>query len=253
MQENIHNKSLGEECLFHVFVSLQKSIINNKYNSIYINIGIFVVEHLLHRGAKAIEKPLFEVSLLYVLGACCRWNYCFHHSVCLHYQVPLWACSEGSQLPAEWGPRPTRWPQHLRLCSWKLPWPTFLQGVVGLEGAAGSGTDYELQSPSEKWPELLTTLIQPRFLYSLFFLNYTLGSIFLALLQKWPTFSCPSTCRAEGQHHPHRTGSGYPRYTGSPSRSRVQCSQSSFHCAKGWTLWGCREAGRSQCGLQPLL
>lgn len=83
---------------------------------------------------------------------CCRWNYCFHHSVCLHHQVPLWACSESCQLPAEWGPRPTRWPQHLRLCPRQLPWPTFLQGVVGLEGAAGSGPDYELQSPGYDWP-----------------------------------------------------------------------------------------------------
>lgn len=83
--------------------------------------------------------------------------------------------------------------------------------------------------------KLLTTLIPPRFLCS-HFLNYTSDSIFSAVLQKWPTFPCPSTCRAEGQHHSHRTGSGHPRYTGSPSRSRVQYSQSSLHCAEGWTL-----------------
>lgn len=59
VQINIHDKSLGEECLLHIFVTLQKSIINMKYNSIYIIIGIFVIEHLLHRGAKAIQRNLY--------------------------------------------------------------------------------------------------------------------------------------------------------------------------------------------------
>lgn len=58
VQKNIHNKSLGEECLLHVFVTLQKSIINIKYNRIYI-IGIFVIELLLHRGEKAIKTNLY--------------------------------------------------------------------------------------------------------------------------------------------------------------------------------------------------
>lgn len=79
-----------------------------------------------------------------------RWNYCFHHCFCLYYQVPVWACSESGQLSPEWGPRAARWPQHLWLCSGKLPGSTFLQGVMGLEGTTGSGPNNELQGPGRR-------------------------------------------------------------------------------------------------------